>query len=179
MKAPRARVTGLVYLLYFLTAMFSTTLHGPKLAVYGDALNVISIACYVTVTLLFYAMFKPVNKSLSLLAALFGLAGCAVQALSNLHLIPSYVSPLIFFGPFCILIGYLMIMSTFLPRALGALLAFAGAGWLVYLAPPVAHHLSVYIEALGILAEGLVMLWLLVMGVNVARWKEQARAAGV
>jgi hypothetical protein len=30
-----------------------------------------------------YAMFKPVNESLSLLAALFSLAGCAVQALSN------------------------------------------------------------------------------------------------
>jgi hypothetical protein len=179
MKAPRARVTGLVYLLYFLTAMFSTTLHGPKLAVYGDALNVISIACYITVTLLFYAMFKPVNKGLSLLAALFGLAGCAVQALSNFHLIPSYVSPLVFFGPFCILIGYLIIRSTFLPRALGALMVLAGVGWLLYLVPPVASHLSVYIEVLGILAEGLLMLWLLVMGVNVERWKEQARATGI
>lgn len=154
-------------------------MHGPKLAVYGDALNVISIACYITVTLFFYAMFKPVNKSLSLLAALFSLAGCAVQALSNFHLIPSYVSPLVFFGPFCILIGYLVIRSTFLPRALGALMALAGVGWLVYLAPPVASRLSVYIEVLGILAEGLLMLWLLVMGVNVERWKEQARAAGV
>jgi hypothetical protein len=179
MKAPRARVTGLVYLLYFLTAMFSTTFHGPKLAVYGDALNVISIACYIAVTLLFYAMFRPVNKRLSLLAALFGLAGCAVQALSNFHLIPSYVSPLVFFGPFCILIGYLIIRSTFLPRSLGALMVLAGVGWLVYLVPPVASHLSVYIEALGILAEGLLMLWLLVMGVSVERWREQARATGV
>jgi len=29
------------------------------------------------VTLLFYYMFKPVNRSLSLLAAFFGLMGCA------------------------------------------------------------------------------------------------------
>ncbi|MGB8907308.1 MAG: DUF4386 family protein [Candidatus Cybelea sp.] len=164
-----------MYLLYFLTAMFSTTLHGPKLAVYRDALSVISIACYIAVTLFFYAMFKPVNKNLSLLAAVFSLGGCGVQALSNFHFIPSYVSPLVFFGPFCILIGYLIIRSTFLPRALGALMALAGVGWLVYLAPPVAGHLSIYIEVLGILAEGLLMLWLLLMGVNVERWKEQAR----
>jgi hypothetical protein len=169
MRAPTARVTGLVYLLYFLTAMFSTTLHGPKLAIYGNALNVISIACYVAVTLLFYAMFKPVNKSLSLLAALFSLAGCAVQALSNFHLIQPLVSPLIFFAPYCILIGYLIIRSTFLPRVLGALMALAGVGWLAYLVPPIASRLSVYLEALGILAEGLLMLWLLVFGVQTPR----------
>jgi hypothetical protein len=179
MTRSRARITGGVYLLYFLTAMLSTALHGPKLGVYGDALNAISIACYIAVTLFFYAMFKPVNKSLSLIAALFSLAGCAVQVLTNFHLIPSYISPLVFFGPFCILIGHLIIRSTFLPRALGALMVFAGVGWLVYLAPPVASHLRVYIEVLGILAEGLLMLWLLVVGVNVERWKEQARAAGV
>jgi Domain of unknown function (DUF4386) len=89
------------------------------------------------------------------------------------------VSPLGFFGPFCILIGYLIIKSTFLPRALGALMVLAGVGWLVYLAPAVARHVSVYIKVLGILAEGLLMLWLLVMGVNVERWNEQARAAGM
>lgn len=164
MNALKARVIGLVYLLYFLTAMFSTTLHGPNLAIYGEALNVISIACYVAVTLLFYGMFKPVNKSVSLLAALFGLAGCATQALSNFHLIPSNVSPLIFFGPFNILIGYLIIRSTFLPRILGALMVFSGIGWLAFLVPPVASHFSLYIEALGIAAEGLLMLWLLVFG---------------
>jgi hypothetical protein len=58
-------------------------------------------------------------------------------------------------------------------------MVFAGADRLVYLAPPVASHLSVYIEVLGILAEGLLMLWLLVMGVNVERWREQGHAAGV
>jgi hypothetical protein len=158
-----------VYLLYFLTAILSTTLHGPKVAVYGDVLNVVSIACYVAVTLLFYAMFKPVDKSLSLLAALLSLAGCAVQALSNYHLIPPHVSPLIFFAPFCILIGYLVIRSTFLPRFLGALMVLAGVGWLAYLVPPIASHLSVYLEALGILAEGLLMLWLLIFGVTPRR----------
>jgi Domain of unknown function (DUF4386) len=77
-----------------------------------------------------------------------------------------------------LLIGYLIFRSTFLPRILGALIAFAGLGWLTILSPPLAHYLLPYIEVLGVLAEGSLMLWLLVMGVNGQRWKEQASAAG-
>jgi hypothetical protein len=54
----------------------------------------------------------------------------------------------------------------------------AGIGWLAFLAPPVAKYLSTYIEALGILAEASLMLWLVAKGVNVPRWKEQAALGG-
>jgi len=83
----------------------------------------------------------------------------------------------LFFGPYCILIGYLILRSTFLPRILGVLMAFAGLGWLIFLSPPLASHLSSYLKVLGVLAEGLLMLWLIAFGVNVQRWKEQASAA--
>ena len=69
--------------------------------------------------------------------------------------------------------------STFLPRILGALMAFAGLGWVTYLSPPLADYLSPYNLALGLLGQESVMLWLLVMGVNVQQWKEQASATGV
>jgi hypothetical protein len=36
---------------------------------------------------------------------------------------------------------------------------------------------STYLQVLGFLAELSLCLWLLVMGVNVQRWKEQAGAA--
>ncbi|MGA2648045.1 MAG: DUF4386 family protein [Candidatus Sulfotelmatobacter sp.] len=75
------------------------------------------------------------------------------------------------------LIGYLIFRSTFLPRILGALMTIAGLGWLTYLSLPLVNDLSPYNLASALLAEGLVMLWLLVMGVNVPRWKEQASAA--
>jgi hypothetical protein len=64
-----------------------------------------------------------------------------------------------------------------LPRILGALMAFAGLGWLTFLSPSLANHLSPYIFAPGMLGEGALTLWLLVKGVNAQRWQEQASAA--
>jgi hypothetical protein len=45
-------------------------------------------------------------------------------------------------------------------------MAFAGLGWLTFLSPPFANHLSPYNLVLGFLAELSLMLWLLVMGVK-------------
>ena len=85
---------------------------------------------------------------------------------------------LVFFGLFNLLIGYLIFRSTFLPRILGVLMALSGLGWLTFLSPPMANYVFSYIAVLGILAEALLMLWLLVKGVDVQRWKERASAAG-
>jgi Domain of unknown function (DUF4386) len=48
----------------------------------------------------------------------------------------------VFFGFYCLLIGYLIFRSGFLPRILGAGMAIAGLGWLTFLSPPLAHDLS-------------------------------------
>ena len=172
----KARITGAVYLLYFLTAIFAQFLNDRKLVVYGNAANLVGYALYLVLTLLFYYMFKPVNRYISFIAALLSLAGCAIGALSLFYPAASHISPLIFFGPYCLLIGYLIFKSTFLPRILGVLMVLAGLGWLAFLSP-LANYLTSYIEALGILAEGGLMLWLVAMGVNNQRWKEQAGVA--
>jgi len=174
---PRAKITGVVYLLYFLTAVSAEVFVGRGRLVAYDAVTLIADAFYIAVTLLFYYIFKPVNRSLSLLAALLSIAGCANEVLRLLHLAPYKINSLVFFGPYCLLLGYLIFRSTFLPRILGVLMAFAGLGWLIFLSP-LAHHLSTYLKVLGFLAEASLMLWLLVKGVNEQRWKEQAKAAG-
>jgi len=173
---PSARITGVVYLLYFLTAVCAEAFVGHSRPVLYDSVNFIAYAFYIAVTLLFYYLFKPVNRGLSLLAAVFSLMGCANDLLTLLNLTSYRISSLLLFGPYCLLLGYLIFRSTFLPRILGVLMAVAGLGWLIFLSP-LAIHLSTFLKVVGFLAEMSLMLWLLMMGVNVQRWKEQASAA--
>lgn len=90
---------------------------------------------------------------------------------------------LVFFGFHCVVAGYLFFRSTFFPRILGALLAIAGFCYLTnsfasFLSPALAAHLFHYTLVLGV-GEILLPLWLLVIGVNAQRWKDQASAAGM
>jgi hypothetical protein len=85
---------------------------------------------------------------------------------------------LIFFGFYAVLKGYLIIRSTFLPRILGVLAVFAGLALLTYLHMPLGYRLFPYIAALGLLGAVPQILWLIVVGVNEKRWKEQASVAG-
>jgi hypothetical protein len=95
-RCPWGRITGAVYLLYFLTAIFGEVI-SRRHVIYGDAVNLVLDALYVAVTVLLYLMFKPVNRNLSLIAAVFSLAGCVLTILDVLHRAPSNISPLLFF----------------------------------------------------------------------------------
>jgi hypothetical protein len=176
-----------------------------RLAAVGDTISVL----YIVYTLLIYYLFRPVNRSLALLAALFSLVGIAVgmlipfwdvaalvvlkdapslraltqeqlQAIALLFLqlrAQIYALSLVLFGTYDILTGYLILRSTFLPRLFGVLWAIAGVGYLIntvatFLAPDFAAHLSPWILIPG-LADLIVPTWLLLVGVNEHRWKEQ------
>jgi hypothetical protein len=86
---------------------------------------------------------------------------------------------LVFFGLWCVLIGYLIIKSTFLPRILGVLLAIDGLAWMTFVSPPLGHYLFPIIAVASGLAEIPLQLWLLIFGVNNERWKAQAEGTGV
>jgi len=228
--APRlmARMAGGLWLLYVSIAGVAVFARGG-LVVTGDAAatannilaheplyrlsfaaDLLAIVCYIAMTALFYGLFKPVSRTISLLAAFFGLVGCTIQvcgcvfeytplvvlkgaqhlsafkadelqALAYMFLklySQAYSIALVFFGFFGLLIGCLILKSTFLPRTLGVLMVIAGAAWLIFLSPPLGEqYLRPYLLAAGS-GEGILILWLLVMGVNEQRWKEQARAAG-
>jgi hypothetical protein len=173
----KARIAGVFYLLNIVAGVLALVFAGRRLVAYSETAVLLAALCYVAVTLLFYGLFKPVNRSLSLFAALFSLVGCAISVLGPFNLVPSHINPLVFFGFYCLLIGYLIFRSTFLPRILGALMAFGGLGWLTFVSPRIANHLSPYNMFPGVLGELSLTLWLLVIGVDVQRWKEQANAA--
>jgi hypothetical protein len=86
---------------------------------------------------------------------------------------------LVFFGLHCLLIGFLILRSTFLPRFVGVLMVIAGVGWLTFLWPPLASSFFPYNMAPGILGETVLTLWLLFAGVNVVRWNAQLQPAEV
>ncbi len=230
-RSPRfkARIAGLFWLMTMLLGGFAA-FNGDTLVVSGDAAttanniltheslfrwavvtNLVATICYLAATLLVYFLLKPVNRNLSLLAAFFSLAGCAVSGVSFiLNLAPLAVlggapslnafSPeqlqalaliflklnsqtfniaMTFFGLHVPSVGYLIFRSTFLPRILGVLVAITGGCYLTngfanFLSLPFKGYLFPFVAASGLVGEGSLAIWLLMKGVNVQRWKEQA-----
>jgi hypothetical protein len=167
-----ARVAGALYLLSVVTAASTELFFRGRLNVAG---GLVANAGMAAVTLILYTIFKPVNKRLALLAVFFNFAGLTFEAL---RLNPRGVDvALVFTGFYCLLIGYLMFRSTFVPRIMGPMMAFAGLGWLTYLSNPLVNYLSPYNLACALLAEASVFVWLLAMGLNTPKWREKASLA--
>jgi hypothetical protein len=166
----------------------------------GFAGNLIAIVTYVAVTALFYQLFKPVNKTVSLVAAFMGLMGCAVLAVGCVFYVAALPAParlqqspalvlmfiklyaqsfntsFVFFAFYLVLIGYLVFRSLFMPRILGVLLMAGGLGWLTSLWPPLSAVIAPYVMIFG-LGEGALIVWLLVKGVDSEKWNAQAAAS--
>jgi hypothetical protein len=98
----KAKAAGAFWLLTILASMFAF-LVGGRFVVSGDAAttainvlaheplyrlafvaNLVATVCYLVATLLVYILFKPVNRNVSLLAAFFSLAGCAIGTVGSL-----------------------------------------------------------------------------------------------
>ena len=90
-----------------------------------------------------------------------------------------YGASLLFFGFFCICTGYLIREARYLPKLLGSLLFIAGFGYVVYslaqmLSPAFAGNcLFPWLLLPGFVAELGLALWLLVKGVDAAKWQER------
>lgn len=229
-----ARLAGLFYLITTLAGGFAEIGVRGKVIVAGDAAatarnilaseglyrlgfaaDIVAGAAYLLVTLLLYELLKPVNRSLSLLAAFFSLVGVAIGGVAALgHLAPllllkgahylapynvdelqamallalklhnqGYLIALVFFGVYEALLGYLIIRSTFLPRALGVVIGIAGLAFLtnsfaIFLWPALPDLLNAALLAVDGIGEISLMVWLLVMGVNARKWEEMAFPTG-
>jgi hypothetical protein len=84
---------------------------------------------------------------------------------------------LIFFGCVCLVQGYLIFKSGFLPKTIGVLMALAGLSYLTnsitLLLAPTYAEMVVPVLALALLGELALSLWLIVKAVNVPKWNEK------
>ena len=105
-----------------------------------------------------------------------------LQSLAYMHLqlqTEGFNLALVFFGFYCLSIGYLIIKSMFLPRTVGVFLLIGGLCYLFnsfasFLSPEFAAGLSPYIQIPSGLAELTLCLWLLVAGLDTIKWKQIA-----
>jgi Domain of unknown function (DUF4386) len=139
------------------------------------AADLVSMVMELFIALLFYRLFRPVSRGLAIGFVLFRLAWVAVFAtvalthIAALLLIDGsikgldagqaeavsyfslrlhgqgYEAGLVFFGVDCLLLGLLILRSSFLPKMLGVLLGVAGACYIVnsfadFLAPALSHQ---------------------------------------
>ena len=86
---------------------------------------------------------------------------------------------LIFFGVVCLLEGYLIVKSGFLPKVIGYGMLVAGVCYLInslslLLAPALASALFPFVLLPPFVAELSLALWLLIKGVDQSKWKEVA-----
>jgi len=169
-----ARIAGALYLAIIGTSIYSFYRPKTRLAFHS---SLVALAVFVIVVAVLYFLFKPVSRSLSFVAALFGLGGSALGVLNSLHLAPFRISNLVLFAFYCILIGTLIVRSSFMPRFVGVLMLTAGPGYLTLLWPPLGNFLSPWNLIPGAVGEFALAVWLLVKGVDEERWIEQSRAA--
>jgi hypothetical protein len=89
---------------------------------------------------------------------------------------------LFFFAFACLSAGYLIFKSSYLPKAIGVLMAVAGGCYLVnslahFLAPALAAALFPVLFVPVFVAELSLALWLIVKGVDAAKWQARASPA--
>jgi len=226
-----ARAAGVLYLISIATGMFAELGVREPLVVANDAAataqNILAheqmfrwafagelVACLgnVPLGLIFYELFKVVNRRAALLVVFFTMVGTAIEGMEMLgHFAPliylkngielgadahlmqvqAYLAlslqsvgfnvALTFFGCYCFCMGWLVYRSGFMPRFIGVLLWVECVGYLAnsftqFLAPQFSHFVFQLVLVSG-LAEISLCLWLLIMGVDAAKWRERALAA--
>jgi hypothetical protein len=184
----------LLYRMGFLAELLYCVCNVPLILILYNLFKVVNR--HVAAMMVFFALITNVIESTSLLAHIaplillgkahyldaFTTEQLEAAALFSIQLFEhGFAICLIFFGFDCLAMAYLIVHSKFMPRIIGVLLAVEGMGYLVnsfslFLAPALQPRIFPYFAVTSI-AEVALCLWLLVMGVNVQRWREQADTA--
>lgn len=219
----QARIAGFLYLIIIAAGAVGYTIHSTL--VVGDdaaatannilaktqlwrlssAAMLVMLACDVAIAAIFYVLFRPVSRIVSLIACAFRLVLVAIIGVAMLgRYVPLLLQAdtaaafdanqlqaaglvairvfergfdlaLVFFGFHCLALGWLIFRSGFLPRLLGVAMVIAGVCYLTstfvtLIFPVVTLPFDLQLPAFAI--ELALCLWLIVVGVNAAKWRE-------
>ena len=200
-----ARAAGFGLLIMFPLGIFAILVVISSLIVEGDAATTVNnikanqllfwigIASYliilaldVVVALALYVVLKPVNKSLSLLAAVFRLLYTAIMGISLLALVLLFIDAYsyglliayIFFISHLFVLGYVVFKSGYIPRSLGVLLIIASFSYIITLYGhffiPKELYDPLYMIAMlpATISEISLGLWLLLKGAKIPEMKD-------
>ena len=220
-----ARIGGFAYLIIIVAGAMGELLIRNKMLIMNDATATVhnissspirwrigiagDLVMHVfdlVLAIIYYHLFKRVNKNLAMLSVLFGLIQTAVLVANKLNLMmplflledanslksfdPKQLQAfsylfikahengfgigLIFFGFECLIDGYLIFKSLFLPKILGIMifiagLSYLGNSFLLILSPNTANHLfPILFGPLAFIAELSMCLWL--KGIDMKKW---------
>ena len=154
------------------------------------AAEIVLLICAIAVLAILYALLRDVNRELAILAVMLNLVSIAIEAIGALSLIQAvfpfgdvftmaavrthanaFGVSLIFFGCFCLVIGYLIFRSGLFPKAIGVLMQIAGACYLInsfalIVSPALARNLFPAILGPSFICELTFALYLTIKGVR-------------
>ncbi len=219
----KARVGGMAYLATIVTGLFAEAYARGTIWVPGNAAgtsanilaseplyrlgvgaDLIMLACYIVVTVIFFDLFRPVSLTISMAAACFSMIGIAVLAVGTVLLLAvpillggdrslpafapeqlqalaflalklhgvAYAIAIVFFGFYCCLLGYLILVSGLLPKLIGLLMAIAGLTFLInsfagVFSPQLAAFIPPFTMLTSLVGEGALAVWLAIFGIDV------------
>lgn len=107
-------------------------------------------------------LLRPVDPGVAWALLPLAALGCLMQGVAIVEKAREVqLRALVFFGLFLVVLGYLVVRSTFLPGPLGVALAAAGIGWCALFIPGLPTAPVIGVQMFGALVEVALALWLL------------------
>jgi hypothetical protein len=153
-----ARLAGIVWIAYF------------GLAVAGGGLKILPLslaanAVYFVVAVVLFQLLAPADRLIALALLPFAGIGCVIQSIGMIQSDRDIQrTALAFFGLFDAALGYLLLRSRVAPPLLGYALVAGGLGSFTLIFPQTPAPMAAVAFGVAALAEGGLVLWLLVTG---------------
>jgi Domain of unknown function (DUF4386) len=149
------KIAGLAYAAFLLLSVAGMRLRSVPLQLVADAIGFV-------LAVLLYRLFAPVDPLVALALLPLAFIHYVIQGVGQVRGDAGTVRvALVPFAAYLVLLGYLIARSTFAPFALGVVIALAGLGWLIAVAPRVPTWATLAVVVFGIVAEVALAIWLL------------------